>query len=146
MAIYEIYIENASPEDISRIGAETYRQWASFAAGGNLTSLGDHIKNPTGKYASSIKTTNTPTSYTILSDDPVADILEYGHKSFNIGKKMLGNSASRLIPSQKFKNPGTGPILMTRRAVNAGKWTIPAFKPYSPVQTLVKLIENGKIK
>jgi len=84
--VYDVYT-NADPAELSDIQLHIFRMWAVWATGG-MALGGKILRNPTGKYASSIRMESHGLSHVgILADEniaPEAGILESGHPAFDL--------------------------------------------------------------
>ena len=82
-------------EMLNEVMVETYRKWVMFALG-KKTLNGRKLKHPSGRYAESIRVENQPGNVVaVFSDSPIADVIEKGHKTFNLRDKMLQSGKAK---------------------------------------------------
>ncbi len=85
---------------ITPILTETFIRWMQFGQG--TSSLGGkRLKNPSGRYAASLRTTQeSDNSFTLYSDSPYADTLEKGRHPYNLvwGNTNFHGKNTKLIP------------------------------------------------
>lgn len=111
MPTVHIVSTDQDPEFINQVALEVYRRWVEFALG-QVELGGRRIKNPTGKYASSISIRRygtrtgvrrpgeipkrTVTHIAIIANEkvaPEAAILETGHRAIDMLEHLKPNTA-----------------------------------------------------
>jgi hypothetical protein len=145
---------NLSPEQVSAVGVEVFRQWLEFAMG--TRSLGGQmLKHPTGRYAAAISYAQVgEAKVSILADpgvDPVASILETGHERFDLKTKFLkgrsypmhrGSGGAPTLNARMWaqarRNTSTGYASIGDNSP-ADSWILPAMPAYSPARLLAEL-------
>lgn len=145
--VYDVYT-NADPDELSDIQLEIFRQWSVFATGG-MAIGGKMIRNPTGKYAASIKMTGDGlNSVGVIATAPEADILEEGHKAYDMkpglrdGQHYPMNFGGGHAARGTFgKANGRGQYLTGWATFSQGStgWVIPEMKAYNTGLELAKL-------
>ena len=140
---YDVWT-NASPEDLTEIQLEIFRQWSVFASGG-MALNGKIIKNPGGNYARSIRMESEGLNHVaVIADEsiaPEAHFLEVGHDSVDMKKYLEpgksyplhygGGQAARGV----FGAPRVGGQYMVgfaRMSARSTGWIIPAMPAYGP--------------
>jgi hypothetical protein len=145
---------NLSPEQVSAVGVEIFKQWIEFAMG--VRSLGGRmLKHPTGRYAAAISYAEVGAAkVSILANpriDPVASLLETGHARFDLKTRFQKNRAypmhrgsggaptlnARMWASAR-RNTSTGFASIGENSA-ADSWILPAMPAYSPARILAEL-------
>ncbi len=163
--IHYVVETNLSPEQVSAVGTEVFKQWLEFAMGARSLG-GQMLKHPTGRYAASISYAQTGAARVSIFANPAvapeASILETGHTRFDLKTKF---EKYRAYPMHR--GSGGAPTLQTRMwatarqksstgfasigdASPADSWILPAMLAYSPARILADLAakigrEGGKI-
>jgi hypothetical protein len=162
--VYDI-MTDLPPDQLYELGIKVFRLWMEWALGKPVFPI-PTLRNPTGRYASSLKFQRQGVRrVAIIAEDsfaPEVGILETGHEEVDLKKKLVpgrtypmhrgtsgaisvGRGArSRSIWASAmragFNGFATVPSKIT--AENAGSWIIPAMPAYSPGRILAELIAN----
>jgi hypothetical protein len=155
------------PQDgITEIGFEIAKRWIAFAMGEEAIN-GYKIKNPTGRYASSIDVfVESPTHVAVVADEEIAPealFLEEGHNRYDMKSQFPGRTfpmhrgAGTPILASTFMGR-TNNVWATPRAEgfngfarvpthitpeNADSWIIPAMPAFSPAQYLAEYAQRA---
>lgn len=165
MKIYDVWTDLGT-EQITEIGIAIAEKWIAFAMGQDTLSS-YHIRNATGRYASSISvTSDAPNKVSVIADEemaPEAKWLEEGHGQYDMKSQFPGRTfpmhrgTGNAILNSTFGGR-TNNVWATPRAEgfngfarvpskitaeNADSWIIPAMPAWSPAQHLAQLAQRS---
>lgn len=163
------------PQTLTQVSLQIFERWVAFAMGKEQLQ-GFTLKNPTGRYASSIRRKQVgPYRIVIDTNDkmaPEAVILEEGHSAIDLKRKLNPGKVYKMHRGQKgqYGSAGHGsPVYAPRKkniwgevrsrgaagfarmpthitAENMSSWVIPPMPAYSPAAHLVDLLRRGAFR
>ena len=159
MRIYDVWTD-LDTDQITEIGIAIAEKWIAFAMGEDSIHGSHHIRNATGRYASSIYViSDMPNKVSVIADEdiaPEARWLEEGHGQYDMKSQFPGrtfpmhrgtgnailNSTFGGRANNVWATPraegfnGFARVPSTITAENANSWIIPAMPAWSPAHTL----------
>lgn len=160
MRSYDVWTD-LPPDALTEIGIEIAKRWVAFAMGEESLN-GYRIKNPTGRYASSITvTSDSPNHVAVIANEEIAPealMIEEGHGRYDMKSQFPGrtfpmhrgtgtpilNSTFGGRANNVWATPraegfnGFARVPSTITAENADSWIIPAMPAFSPAQYLAE--------
>jgi hypothetical protein len=165
MITYDVFTD-LSPDEVTEAGYAIMALWIGFAMGKDEIH-GFRIKNPTGRYASSIRLEGRGVSrVAVIADEkmaPEAQWLEEGHGAVDLKQKLTGgrvypmhrgagapilnstfggrtNNVWAAPRAEGFNGFARVPTHITPE--NANSWIIPAMPAWSPASYLADLLRG----
>lgn len=164
--VYDVFT-NMDEDTLSEVAYAVMEKWIAFALGKTEIN-GRRIKDPTGKYASSIRLEGRGVNQiAVIADAPEAEYLEEGHVSVDLKTRLdpgraypmhRGTGNMPFVFNQSFNAkkrniwaiPRSGgfngfAFTPTDATKNPDSWVIPAMPAWNIAQHLKDLVETGEI-